>query len=323
MPIEGVRELKKHGITDIPQARLPWFQDFFKYLVDSSPFEENKLVIRETGSLEKFGELGTKIELIWGLIIPDQFQKRDEFGFIKQFFNYEHRGLTDSCFCEAGGKLCFQFVVFFWFVYLFPDTDFSKKYMNKLANFLKLIYVKKDVRYFDKTPEGQIQILSGHIDNFLEGSSSHEKMAFVWYLYYMECFTETSIAFDWNRMDGIASTWGTKNRRYVGVMSDRSEFLLEQLSKKGEKVKIFISHIENEKKAAIWIKERFTQVFGTSVDIFCAFDRISIPTGEEWYRWIIENILNASIVVILISPWSQNDRGLILRPVWLRVLQKE
>ncbi len=202
-------------------------------MVDSSPFEGNKLVAQKTASLENFGGDGTKTELLWGMTIPKEFQKREEFGFVKQYFNYEHRGLADSCFCEAEGKLFFQFVMLFWFLDLFPDADFSKIYRNKLAEFLKLIYVQNDVRYFDKTPDGEIQILSGHIDAFLEGSSSHEKMAFVWYLYYMECFTETSIAFDWNRMDGIASTWGTKMRRFVGVLSDdRAELLLERLSKK-------------------------------------------------------------------------------------------
>ncbi len=68
----------------------------------------------------------------------------------------------------------------------------------------------------------------------------------------------------------------------------------------------FISHIAGEKNAALWLKETFIKVFGPSISIFCASDRESIPPGEEWYRWITESILAASIVIVLISPKSQH-----------------
>ncbi len=69
---------------------------------------------------------------------------------------------------------------------------------------------------------------------------------------------------------------------------------------------VFISHITEEKAAALWLKDKLIQLLGNTFEVFVASDQDSIPPGTLWYSWIESNIMKSTIVIILISPESQH-----------------
>lgn len=78
---------------------------------------------------------------------------------------------------------------------------------------------------------------------------------------------------------------------------------------------VFISHISDEALVAELLKFLILDSFSKKVNVFVSTDYESISSGEEWYRKIVDAIMQATIVVALISrvsverPWINFECG--------------
>ncbi len=94
--------------------------------------------------------------------------------------------------------------------------------------------------------------------------------------------------------------------------------MVEREVTKKEHNMVFISHIAEEKSAAIWLKQKFEETLGIGVEIFVASDRESIPSGTQWYQGIVDKILSSKVVILLVSPrslirpWINFEAGIAL-----------
>jgi hypothetical protein len=71
---------------------------------------------------------------------------------------------------------------------------------------------------------------------------------------------------------------------------------------------VFISHIQEEAPVADALKTYLKRCFGQALHVFVSSDYDSIPTGEEWYRAIVGGIIEADVVVVLLSQYSVDRR---------------
>ncbi|HVW09361.1 MAG TPA: toll/interleukin-1 receptor domain-containing protein [Bryobacteraceae bacterium] len=82
---------------------------------------------------------------------------------------------------------------------------------------------------------------------------------------------------------------------------------IEELSVE-TKTGIFISHIGEERPAALRIKSFLETALTPAPPIFVSSDYVSIESGEEWYRAILEGLKRSLAVVALLSPQSVDRR---------------
>ncbi len=70
------------------------------------------------------------------------------------------------------------------------------------------------------------------------------------------------------------------------------------------KTSVFISHIGHEKAVALKLQASIQEAFGKAFPVFVSSDPMSLGGGEEWYHYILDNLANAKIVFVLLSPES-------------------
>lgn len=70
-------------------------------------------------------------------------------------------------------------------------------------------------------------------------------------------------------------------------------------------MKIFISHISDEKRLAIVIKEWIESSFLGQIDVFVSSDPKDIPAGSKWLEKISNALDEARLIIILYSPKSR------------------
>jgi TIR domain len=69
-------------------------------------------------------------------------------------------------------------------------------------------------------------------------------------------------------------------------------------------MKVFISHITEEKDLAALLKERIDEDFLGKVECFVSSDTESILAGENWLISVEEALRDASVEIVLCSPAS-------------------
>lgn len=67
---------------------------------------------------------------------------------------------------------------------------------------------------------------------------------------------------------------------------------------------LFISHIAEEKVAAMRLKEILMEVFANQVTVFVSSDNESINPGTGWFESILTNVCCSDVVISLLSPIS-------------------
>ena len=75
-------------------------------------------------------------------------------------------------------------------------------------------------------------------------------------------------------------------------------------STEAPKTVVFISHIGEEKAAALKLQTLIQTAFGNVFPVFVSSDPASLGGGEEWYHYILDNLARAKIVLVLLSPES-------------------
>jgi len=71
-------------------------------------------------------------------------------------------------------------------------------------------------------------------------------------------------------------------------------------------MKIFISHISEEKNLAIIFKEWIETTFLGQLSVFVSSDPESIPAGNKWLEDITSALQESKLLIILYSPLSKN-----------------
>jgi hypothetical protein len=82
---------------------------------------------------------------------------------------------------------------------------------------------------------------------------------------------------------------------------------IEELSAE-TKTGIFVSHIGEERPAALGIKAFLETALTPAPPVFVSSDYVSIESGEEWYRAILEGLKRSLAVVALLSPGAVDRR---------------
>jgi hypothetical protein len=75
-----------------------------------------------------------------------------------------------------------------------------------------------------------------------------------------------------------------------------------------EKKGVFISHITEEKKTALCLKEYLRESLGFGLDVFVSSDYESISGGELWFPTIVNALKSSLVEVVLLSPTSVGRR---------------
>lgn len=90
------------------------------------------------------------------------------------------------------------------------------------------------------------------------------------------------------------------------------------------KHKIFLSHITEERKVAMALKQCIKELYLNAVEIFVSSDIMCLRSGTKWLDCILEELNNADIVLVLASddsithPWVNFEAGggcLLKKPV--------
>ncbi|UNK26350.1 toll/interleukin-1 receptor domain-containing protein [Serratia plymuthica] len=83
---------------------------------------------------------------------------------------------------------------------------------------------------------------------------------------------------------------------------------------------IFLSHIHEEKEAALLIKSAIEDEFSGFVDVFVSSDGVSIPVGSNLLERIEKGLINCSAAIYLISPESIKKSWISfeLGAIWIR-----
>jgi hypothetical protein len=71
------------------------------------------------------------------------------------------------------------------------------------------------------------------------------------------------------------------------------------------KTAVFISSTTEEKAVALRLQALVRMAFANAFPIFVAGDPVSLGGGEEWYHHILENLAKARVVLVLLSPDSE------------------
>lgn len=71
---------------------------------------------------------------------------------------------------------------------------------------------------------------------------------------------------------------------------------------------VFISHITDEAPIADALKVYLKRCFGPDLPVFVSSDYVSIPTGDEWYRAILDGVMEADLFIVLLSRDSIDRR---------------
>jgi TIR domain len=80
-------------------------------------------------------------------------------------------------------------------------------------------------------------------------------------------------------------------------------------------MKIFVSHIGEESKLAMVLKEWVESSFAGQCEVFVSSDEVSIPAGSKWLEKIDEALEDAAVLVVLCSkkslarPWINFETG--------------
>jgi hypothetical protein len=90
------------------------------------------------------------------------------------------------------------------------------------------------------------------------------------------------------------------NDHYISV-SQIGRTLMDGL-KNQLQYNIFISHIHENEKIAIKLKDFFTQSFGDKIEVFISDDPKNIPAGQDFFTTIIDNIKKCDCMIIFCSP---------------------
>jgi hypothetical protein len=69
-----------------------------------------------------------------------------------------------------------------------------------------------------------------------------------------------------------------------------------------EKKGIFISHITEEKKTALCLKEYLKESLGRGLQVFVSSDYESIGGGQQWFPTILNALKSSLVEVVLLSP---------------------
>jgi hypothetical protein len=77
---------------------------------------------------------------------------------------------------------------------------------------------------------------------------------------------------------------------------------------KGNRHGIFISHVSEERPAALRIQQLFGEALSKSLPVFVSSDYKSIESGDPWYAAILEGLRKSQAIVSLLSPTSIDRR---------------
>jgi hypothetical protein len=71
-----------------------------------------------------------------------------------------------------------------------------------------------------------------------------------------------------------------------------------------DKIDVFISHITEEKKTAIYLKEFLRESLGWGLQVFVSSDYESIGGGDIWFNRIVDALKSSPVEIVLLSPDS-------------------
>jgi MTH538 TIR-like domain (DUF1863). len=91
----------------------------------------------------------------------------------------------------------------------------------------------------------------------------------------------------------------TTNREFR--VSQTGKTLLEGL-KNQLQYNIFISHIHEDEKIAIKLKDFLRECFGDKIEVFISDDPKNIPAGQDFFTTIIDNIKKCDCMIVFCSP---------------------
>ncbi len=78
-------------------------------------------------------------------------------------------------------------------------------------------------------------------------------------------------------------------------------------------MKIFISHIAEDEKLAIALKDWIEKSFLGQIEIFVSSDPNDILIGDQWFKEIEKFLSDSNLIIALITKLSGIDGGLILK----------
>src|ERR1017187_10665377 len=70
-------------------------------------------------------------------------------------------------------------------------------------------------------------------------------------------------------------------------------------------LRVFISHVYEERHAALVLQKYIRHAFGGQVQVFASSDNESIGGGKKWFTHITESLKGSAIVLVLISNASR------------------
>lgn len=76
------------------------------------------------------------------------------------------------------------------------------------------------------------------------------------------------------------------------------------MQSEGERLKIFISHISEEGKLALALKDWIESSFAGQCSVFVSSDKDDIPAGSDWFERIDSALADSKAVIVLCSPAS-------------------
>ncbi len=96
-------------------------------------------------------------------------------------------------------------------------------------------------------------------------------------------------------------------QNFMGKALPGARRRIEELSAE-TKTGIFVSHIGEERPAALRIKAFLETALTPAPPVFVSSDYVSIESGEEWYRAILEGLKRSLAVIALLSPSAVDRR---------------
>src|SRR5580698_8128649 len=93
---------------------------------------------------------------------------------------------------------------------------------------------------------------------------------------------------------------GGSERPWAQDNSSRIRNRIGGMEKKG----VFISHITEERKTALCLKEFLRESFGRGLEVFVSSDYESISGGEIWFTTIMNALKTSLVEIVVLSPNS-------------------
>lgn len=97
-------------------------------------------------------------------------------------------------------------------------------------------------------------------------------------------------------------------RSGIGQIDDIGPILITERGRReqhsiaaGSKSGLFISHVAEEKDAAMLLKDFLRDAFGADLKVFVSSDYESIQSGKDWFNSIVDALRSAQMVLVLLS----------------------